>query len=459
MSAKDSITILWSKCVTALGAHSVWNHLLYLKIFKVCRFFLFLLPAELSHDLGLKALRFLYQRGLIGLLGPTLLVQPILLLGMKFPNPVGLAAGLDKNADYLDALGALGFGFVEVGTVTPKSQPGNLKPRMFRLRKEKAIINQMGFNNKGVDHLVERLQVRKYKGIVGVNIGKNLTTSVEDAAQDYLICLQKVYPVADYVVINLSSPNTPGLRTLQFGDHLEKLLAILKTEQKKLAMQYQYYVPLLLKISPDLSKEEIVSIAKSLRKYAFDGVIATNTTINRDGIDKSKHAKQLGGLSGAPLTDAATVVLEYLNTALAGIMPIIGVGGIMEAADAAAKFKAGAKLVQLYSGFVYAGPQLIRDAVEVWQQLVTQNGVPKSAAFYLFTTSGCHLCEQAHALVIPLLNNRWPLQLVEISDSEELMEKYGVRIPVLGVLTVAGLWREMAWPFGAEETREFIAKC
>ena len=243
----------------------------------------------------------------------------------------------------------------------------------------------MGFNNKGVDHLVERLQVRKYKGIVGVNIGKNLTTSVEDAAQDYLICLQKVYPVADYVVINLSSPNTPGLRTLQFGDHLEKLLAILKTEQKKLAMQYQYYVPLLLKISPDLSKEEIVSIAKSLRKYAFDGVIATNTTINRDGIDKSKHAKQLGGLSGAPLTDAATVVLEYLNTALAGIMPVIGVGGIMEAADAAAKFKAGAKLVQLYSGFVYAGPQLIRDAVEVWQQLVTQNGVQKSAAFYLFS--------------------------------------------------------------------------
>ena len=333
------------------------------------RTLLFLLPAETSHDLGLKGLRCLHRLGLLGLLKPSIPVQPLAVLGLQFANPVGLAAGLDKNADYLDALGALGFGFVEVGTVTPKPQPGNPQPRLFRLRGERAIINRMGFNNKGVDHLVEQLKQHRYQGIVGVNIGKNLTTAVENAAQDYLLCLQKVYPYADYVVVNLSSPNTPGLRSLQFGEQLEQLLALLKTEQQALAELHQKQVPLLLKIAPDLTADEIISIAQSLRKYALDGVIATNTTLSREGVEGSPHAGEAGGLSGAPLTDAATSVLAQLTRALDGAMPVIGVGGIMCGADAAAKFNDGAMLVQLYTGFIFAGPVLIRDAVAARQQV------------------------------------------------------------------------------------------
>lgn len=333
-------------------------------VFKFTRFLLFLLPAELSHDLGLKGLRLLHVYGLLGMLGQRVPPAPVSAFGLQFPNPVGLAAGLDKNADYLDALGALGFGFIEVGTVTPKPQAGNAKPRLFRLQAERAIINRMGFNNKGVDHLVEQLQQRRFRGIVGVNIGKNLSTTVEDAVNDYLLCLQKVYAHADYVVVNLSSPNTPGLRKLQFGEHLEHLLQTLKAEQVKLAAQYHRHVPLLVKIAPDLNDEEILSIAAALRKHAIEGVIATNTTLNRSCVETSRYKDEAGGLSGAPLTQASALITRKLCKALEGAVPVIGVGGIMQGSDAAQRLDEGAALVQIYSGFIYAGPALIASAAQ-----------------------------------------------------------------------------------------------
>jgi dihydroorotate dehydrogenase len=333
-------------------------------LFKLLRSLLFLLPAELSHDLGLKGLRLLHTLGLIRLLAPRIDAAPLQLLGLEFPNPVGLAAGLDKNADYLDALGALGFGFVEVGTVTPKAQGGNPKPRLFRLADERAIINRMGFNNKGLTHMLARLQQRRFKGVVGVNIGKNLTTPVERAVDDYLVCLRAVYPLADYIVVNLSSPNTPGLRSLQFGEQLQNLLQILKAAQAELAQQHQRQVPLLLKVAPDLNDDEIVGIAGVLLATRMEGVIVSNTTLSRVGVEQSAFAAEAGGLSGAPLTDMSTRVLGKMVEALNGAVPVIGVGGIMQGSHAADKKRAGAALVQLYSGFIYAGPALIRDAVQ-----------------------------------------------------------------------------------------------
>ncbi len=341
-------------------------------LYALLRSFLFLLPAELSHDLGLKGLRLAHRCGLGALLRYEIPALPTTAFGLQFANPVGLAAGLDKNADYLDALGALGFGFVEVGTVTPKPQPGNARPRLFRLKAERALINRMGFNNKGVDHLVEQLKRRSWRGIVGVNIGKNLTTKVEDAAQDYLICLRKVYAYADYIVVNLSSPNTPGLRSLQFGEPLQALLTLLQQEQVALSQVQQRHVPLLLKIAPDLSDEEVTSIAATVRKVGLAGVIATNTTLSRTGVETSAYCGEAGGLSGAPLTRASTAVVQKLAAALAGSMPVVGVGGIMQGADAVDKVAAGAALVQMYSGFIYRGPALIRDAVLALQQ--TRNG-------------------------------------------------------------------------------------
>ncbi|MGA0805530.1 MAG: quinone-dependent dihydroorotate dehydrogenase [Pseudohongiellaceae bacterium] len=332
-------------------------------LFKLLRSLLFLLPAELSHDLGLKGLRLLHACGLLRLLAPRIEAAPCQLLGLEFANPVGLAAGLDKNADCLDALGALGFGFVEVGTVTPKPQPGNPKPRLFRLAREHAIINRMGFNNKGLAHMLARLQQRRYPGVVGVNIGKNLTTPVDRAVDDYLICLRAVYPLADYVVVNLSSPNTPGLRSLQFGEQLRSLLQTLKEAQAELARQHQRQVPLLLKVAPDLDDDEIVGIAAVLRETRMDGVIVSNTTLSRVGVEQSPFGAQAGGLSGAPLTAMSTRVLRKMVEALNGAMPVIGVGGIMQGSDAADKIRAGAALVQLYSGFIHAGPALIGDAV------------------------------------------------------------------------------------------------
>ena len=336
-------------------------------LFRIFRFLLFLLPAELSHDLGLKGLRLLHQLGLSGLLKAAAPACEVTCFGLQFANPVGLAAGLDKNADYVDALGALGFGFIEVGTVTPLAQPGNPKPRLFRLQQERAIINRMGFNNKGVAHLVARLRERSYRGIVGVNIGKNLTTKVENAVDDYLICLREVYQVADYVVVNLSSPNTPGLRSLQFGEQLERLLATLVQERTRLVAEHGRKVPLLLKIAPDLSEAETASISASVIAGGFDGIIATNTTISREGVENSPFAAEGGGLSGAPVFLSSTAVLKILSGLNDNNLPLIGVGGIMEENDARQKLEAGASLLQVYSGFIYRGPALIDDCIKAYR--------------------------------------------------------------------------------------------
>jgi dihydroorotate dehydrogenase len=338
-------------------------------LYSLLRSLLFLLPAEISHDWGLRGLKLLHKLGLSRLLAPQIPANPVRLLGLEFANPVGLAAGLDKNADYLDALGSLGFGFIEVGTVTPLAQPGNPKPRLFRLAGQRAIINRMGFNNKGLAHMLERLQQRRWKGVVGVNIGKNLTTPVERAADDYLTCLRAVYPLADYVVVNLSSPNTPGLRSLQFGEQLRNLLQTLKQAQAELQQQYQRRVPLLLKVAPDLSDEEIDGIAAVLLETQMEGVIVSNTTLSREGVEQAAEAGEAGGLSGAPLTQAATRVLGRMVAALNGSIPVIGVGGIMQGSDAADKLRAGASLVQIYSGFIYAGPALIAAAARACEQV------------------------------------------------------------------------------------------
>jgi dihydroorotate dehydrogenase len=334
--------------------------ILYAYLFAFIRFFLFLYPAERSHELGLKGMRWLHRFHLLGLLKPHLPTVPVNAFGLKFPNPIGLAAGLDKNADYVDALGAIGFGFIEVGTVTPLPQDGNPQPRLFRLADDLAIINRMGFNNKGVDHLVAQLKKRKWKGIVGVNIGKNATTPLENAVEDYLVCLRKVYLVADYVVVNLSSPNTPGLRSLQFGEQLDQLLTTLKAEQAALREQHKRRVPLLVKISPDLTKDEVADMAAAFLKHKVDGVIATNTTLERPGVADSLHGDEAGGLSGLPLRERSFRVQKQLCQILGTEIPVIGVGGIIWGTDALERIKAGARLLQVYTGFIYEGPHLLR---------------------------------------------------------------------------------------------------
>jgi dihydroorotate dehydrogenase len=283
-------------------------------------------------------------------------------MGIDFPNPVGLAAGLDKNGDYIDALAALGFGFIEIGTITPRPQAGNPQPRLFRIPEAHAIINRMGFNNLGVDHLVSQVQKAKFKGVLGINIGKNFDTPVENAADDYVHCLEKVYDYASYVAVNISSPNTQGLRSLQTGSAFADLLQQLKQTQARLAEQYGHYVPLAVKIAPDLQDEDIEYIAEQLVQHQIDGVIATNTTITRTGIEGLDLAAETGGLSGKPLKALSSYTLSRLAQALAGRIPIIGVGGISEGSDAAEKIMAGASLVQVYTGFIYQGAQLIEDA-------------------------------------------------------------------------------------------------
>ena len=286
-------------------------------------------------------------------------------MGLSFPNVIGLAAGLDKNADYYESLSALGFGFIEVGTVTPLPQPGNARPRMFRLKKEQALINRMGFNNKGVDHLVEQIAHRKhnggYKGILGVNIGKNLTTPLSSAHQDYLTCMQKVYAHADYITVNISSPNTPGLRDLQLGDSLELLLKTLKTAQQELSQQHGCYVPLAVKIAPDMESDDIKLFADTAKRHEIDGIIAGNTTSSRQSVEHSRFASEAGGLSGKPLTDRAREVVSLLAQRLHGEIPIIGCGGILSSADALSHRQAGAELLQVYTGLIFRGPQLIND--------------------------------------------------------------------------------------------------
>ncbi|MEX2321658.1 MAG: quinone-dependent dihydroorotate dehydrogenase [Saccharospirillum sp.] len=332
-------------------------------MYNLIRRALFTLSPETSHDFSLDSLGALQRLGVLGAFSKTPEGRRKSLWGIEFENPVGLAAGLDKNADYLDALGTMCFGFVEVGTVTPRPQPGNPQPRMFRLPEHQAIINRMGFNNKGVDYLVERVKRSHYSGVIGINIGKNKDTPEDEALADYLTCLDKVYPHAHYVVVNVSSPNTPGLRNLQFGDALNRLLAGLKERQQRLTAEYGFK-PLLIKIAPDMDAAEVHSVAQALVEFEVDGVVATNTTLSRDAVSGHRFAEESGGLSGAPLLKASTEVLFQLRETLPATMPIIGVGGICSAQDARQKWAAGADLIQIYSGFIYQGPGLIRDCVK-----------------------------------------------------------------------------------------------
>ncbi len=325
---------------------------------------LFSLDPETAHHLTFGAVKLANTFGVDRLVLPCVPDCPRQAFGLSFSNPVGLAAGLDKNADFIDEMAALGFGFIEVGTVTPRPQPGNPKPRLFRLPQSQAIINRMGFNNKGVDHLVGRIKKRRYKGILGVNIGKNFDTPLERAHEDYQTCLRKVYPYADYIVINISSPNTPGLRDLQFADGLKTLLDAMKSGQKFLAELHSRRVPLLVKLAPDLDQEQIAGLADVLLQYEMDGVVATNTTISRDAVAGQSHADEKGGLSGAPLTDKSTAIIRQLAEKLQGKLPIIGVGGIMRGTDAVDKVKAGATLVQLYTGLIYRGPELVGEVAD-----------------------------------------------------------------------------------------------
>lgn len=318
--------------------------------------FLFTLSPELSHDLTLKLLKLVYTLTLTKKLFPTIPTSPKKIMGLTFNNPIGLAAGLDKNGDYIDALASLGFGFIEVGTITPKPQPGNPKPRLFRLEKEAAIINRMGFNNKGVAHLVSKLQKIKYQGVLGINIGKNSDTPLEKAIADYVYTFNAVAEYASYVTINISSPNTQGLRDLQHGELLQNLLRALKHEQ---SLQKKY-VPLVVKISPDLTDDELKNLSEVLLAEKIDGVIATNTTVSRDGVSNSGFAGEAGGLSGKPLCARSTMIVKKLHALLQNQIPIIASGGVMDAESAAEKIAAGASLIQIYSGLIYQGPLLIK---------------------------------------------------------------------------------------------------
>ena len=319
---------------------------------------------EAIHELTIKGFKATGATPLNMLYKQTVPSKPVEVMGIKFPNPVGLAAGLDKNGECIKAFEALGFGFVEVGTVTPRPQPGNDKPRIFRLPEANAIINRMGFNNRGVDYLVDQVIKADYKGVLGINIGKNKDTPDENAKDDYIHCMRKVYDFATYITVNISSPNTPGLRSLQYGDALNELLSALKAEQTSLAEKYGKYVPIAVKIAPDLSEEEVISIAECLIANNIDGVIATNTTLARDKVSHLPFGNEQGGLSGAPVKEQSTKVIQLLAKALDNKLPIIGVGGIASGADAQEKFAAGAKLVQVYTGFIYQGPVLIKDIVK-----------------------------------------------------------------------------------------------
>ena len=333
-------------------------------MYNLARQLLFKLSPETSHDLSLDLIGAGGRLGLNSLLCKAPAKLPVSVMGLEFPNPVGLAAGLDKNGAAIDGFAQLGFGFVEIGTVTPRPQPGNPKPRIFRLLEAQAIINRMGFNNLGVDHLLTRVQAAKYSGILGINIGKNFDTPVERAVDDYLICLDKVYAHASYVTVNVSSPNTPGLRTLQFGDSLKQLLEALQLRQNELTQRHGKRVPLAIKIAPDMTDEETVLVARALLETGMDAVIATNTTLSRVGVEGMEHGDEAGGLSGAPVREKSTHTVKVLAEELAGRMPIIAAGGITEGKHAAEKIEAGASLVQIYSGFIYKGPALIRESVD-----------------------------------------------------------------------------------------------
>ena len=334
------------------------------KLYPLFRPLFFAVDPESAHHVVLRGLDGVAALGLVQLATPHLPASPVRVMGIEFPNRVGLAAGLDKNAAHLRGLATLGFGFLEAGTVTPRPQPGNPKPRMFRLKQAEALINRLGFNNDGVDRFVDNVARSRYQGVLGINIGRNFDTPNERAAGDYVACMRKVYACASYITVNVSSPNTKGLRDLQDEEAFGALLGHLKTEEVTLAEQHGRRVPLVVKIAPDLDAAAVDSIARLLVRYRIDGVIATNTTIEREGVRGERHADEPGGLSGKPLHEKSTAVIRALARALDGALPIIGAGGIFSGADACEKIDAGATLVQLYTGIIYRGPALVAECVK-----------------------------------------------------------------------------------------------
>ena len=331
--------------------------------YALLRPFLFNLDPEHAHEMTLSLLDKAHKARVLGLIyGQSM--QPTDCMGLQFSNPVGLAAGLDKNGDYIDALAELGFGFIEVGTVTPKPQIGNDRPRLFRLKQADAIINRMGFNNEGVDYLIENVKRCKYKGNIGINIGKNAATPVEQAADDYVYCLERVYPHASYITVNISSPNTKNLRDLQSGEALTRLLDIIKNRHNQLATEYGFYVPMVLKVAPDLEPLQVDYISQQLLDFEIDGLIATNTTLSRVGVEDLPDGDQMGGLSGRPVSHISTQILQQFADQLDGKVALIGVGGIDSGAKAVKKIEAGADMVQLYTGLIYRGPGLVQSCIQ-----------------------------------------------------------------------------------------------
>ena len=340
--------------------------------YSLARRFLFALDAETAHEVTMNSLARLQGTALECAFGNPVVDDPFELAGLRFPNRVGLAAGLDKNARCIDGLGAMGFGFVEVGTVTPKAQPGNPKPRMFRLPQAEALINRLGFNNDGLDAFIANVQRSSFRSkgrILGLNIGKNAATPIEDATSDYLIGLEGVYPHADYVTVNISSPNTKNLRALQGDEALDGLLGAIAVRREALARSHGRRVPVFVKIAPDLDAAQVALIAAALRRHGMDGVVATNTTVSRDAVKGLPHAQEAGGLSGTPVLEASNRVIAQLRAALGPSFPIIGVGGVLSAQDAVSKIRAGADVVQIYTGLIYRGPQLVADAAQAIKSL------------------------------------------------------------------------------------------
>lgn len=336
--------------------------------YRAIRDLLFMLPPEAAHHLSLDAIALLHRMGLSSWIAQRITDDPVEVMGIRFPNRVGLAAGLDKDGRCIDGLAALGFGFLEIGTVTPRPQRGNRKPRLFRLRERGALINRMGFNNEGVDRLVARVRAARYDGVLGINIGKNADTPIDNALADYEICMRKVYEVASYIAVNISSPNTPGLRALQHEDSLVNLLTGLTRTHEELRQAQGRHVPLVVKIAPDMDDQEVVELARSLAEFKVDGIVVCNTTVSRSAVVGERFSDEAGGLSGTPLKNQANHVLKLVAANVTPDTALIGVGGIMTAADAVEKVRLGAELVQLYTGFIYEGPDLVADCVRAIAQ-------------------------------------------------------------------------------------------
>lgn len=324
---------------------------------------LFHLDPEQAHEITFRQLKYIMHSPLQFMIQQDVNLKPTTCMGLKFRNPLGLAAGLDKNGECIDVFGSMGFGFIEIGTVTPHPQTGNKKPRLFHLVEVEGIINHMGFNNLGVDNLIENVKKMKYNGIIGINIGKNKDTPIEHAKEDYLICMEKIFPYADYITVNISSPNTPDLRLLQYGEALDDLLKSIKNKQHLLTKKHLKYVPVVVKISPDLTEKEIIKITDSLIRYQIDGIVAINTSLDRNLVKGLRYSDKTGGLSGRPIHLKSNEIITLLAKKLKGILPIIGTGGINSLISAREKLDAGASLLQIYSGFIYHGPKLIKNII------------------------------------------------------------------------------------------------